>query len=245
MGKVTIQVIDGVDKGKIFRDLPTPVTVGREEGNSLRLNDERISRFHLKIQADAGDFVLTDLDSTNGSRVNGHPSSIHRLQPGDCISIGRSTMLFGSNEEIAARLAALSTARSDTSTPSVGQKRGGEPTLPPTVVQSSQTAPADEDELQYDVNDPTQLISQHLLRRQKEVPPLPKSLSPSQAARLAEIFDHVHRALVLNGRPVQTNPDGTQITLDYGNWQHILALEMLLARYLRAVTDPDSWDESA
>ena len=44
MALVTFQVIDGVDKGRVFLDLPTPVTLGREEGNTIRLNDERISR---------------------------------------------------------------------------------------------------------------------------------------------------------------------------------------------------------
>ena len=45
MKNVTFQVLEGVDKGRVFRELPIPVTIGREEGNLLRLNDERISRF--------------------------------------------------------------------------------------------------------------------------------------------------------------------------------------------------------
>ena len=36
MKKVTFQVLEGVDKGRIFRDLTIPVTIGREEGNALR-----------------------------------------------------------------------------------------------------------------------------------------------------------------------------------------------------------------
>src|SRR5262249_23221861 len=48
MTKVTFQVLEGIDKGRVFRDLTTPVTIGREEGNLLRLNDERVSRFHAK-----------------------------------------------------------------------------------------------------------------------------------------------------------------------------------------------------
>ena len=37
MKTLTFQVIEGVDKGRIFRELPIPVTIGREEGNLLRL----------------------------------------------------------------------------------------------------------------------------------------------------------------------------------------------------------------
>src|SRR5579872_5984162 len=104
---VTFQVLEGIDKGRVFRDLPTPLTIGREEGNILRLNDERVSRFHAKIQVDNDDFILTDLESTNGTRVNGSVVQIRRLRYGDRVCVGRSLLLFGSNEEIANRLATL------------------------------------------------------------------------------------------------------------------------------------------
>src|SRR5207237_4741237 len=104
MTNVTFQVLEGVDKGRTFRDLPTPVTIGREEGNLLRLNDERVSRFHAKVQQDGGDIILTDLESTNGTRVNGNVVQIRRLRVGDRICVARSLLLFGSTEEIAARM---------------------------------------------------------------------------------------------------------------------------------------------
>ena len=104
---VTFQVLEGIDKGRIFRELPTPITIGREEGNVLRLNDERISRFHAKLQIDDDDYILTDLESTNGTRVNGSVVQIRRLRPGDRVAVGRSILLFGSNEEIAARMSRL------------------------------------------------------------------------------------------------------------------------------------------
>ncbi len=109
-GTVTFQVLEGIDKGRIFRELPTPVTIGREEGNLLRLNDERVSRFHAKVQLDDSDYILTDLESTNGTRVNGAVVQIRRLRYGDRVGVGRSVLLFGSNEQIAARMAALTAA---------------------------------------------------------------------------------------------------------------------------------------
>src|SRR5215467_3529571 len=110
MPLVTFRVLDGIDKGRVFRDLPTPVTIGREEGNLLRLNDERVSRFHAKVQFDNGEIILTDLESTNGTRVNGNAVQIRRLRPGDRIGVGRSLLLFGSEQEIAARIVTLSGA---------------------------------------------------------------------------------------------------------------------------------------
>src|SRR2546422_10558267 len=103
MMMVTFQVLDGVDRGKVFRNLMPPVTIGREEGNILRLNDERVSRFHAKVQQDNSDIILTDLESTNGTRVNGNVVQIRRLRPADRIHLGRSLLLFGSTEQIHAR----------------------------------------------------------------------------------------------------------------------------------------------
>src|SRR6516225_6171931 len=107
MPAVTFQILEGVDKGRVFRDLKTPVTIGREEGNVLRLNDERVSRFHAKVQFDNNEIIITDLESTNGTRVNNNVVQIRRLRPGDRIGVGRSLLLFGSEQEIAARDAAL------------------------------------------------------------------------------------------------------------------------------------------
>ena len=45
MNSVTLRVIDGADRGRVFENLETPITIGREEGNSVQLNDERVSRF--------------------------------------------------------------------------------------------------------------------------------------------------------------------------------------------------------
>src|SRR5205823_2771456 len=87
MRSVTFQVVEGVDKGRVYRDLSVPVSIGREEGNGLRLNDERVSRFHAKIQFDGDDVIMTDLESTNGTRINGDPVQIRRLQAGDRVSL--------------------------------------------------------------------------------------------------------------------------------------------------------------
>src|SRR5262245_59915910 len=117
MRTVTFQVVVGVDKGRVFRDLPIPVTMGREEGNILRLNDERVSRYHAKVQLDNDDVILTDLDSTNGTRINGNPVQIRRLRPGDRIGIGRSILIYGTTAEIAAYMAESKAAERPTVMP--------------------------------------------------------------------------------------------------------------------------------
>src|SRR5262245_7439386 len=146
MPQVTLQVPEGIDKGRVYRDLQVPVTIGREEGNIVRLNDERVSRFHAKVQVDNNEIILTDLDSTNGTRVNNNVIQIRRLRPGDRVGIGRSLLLFGSEQEIAARWAVLS----GVSTPA-----GSAPSMvdgTPATVYGSILADAIDNDAHFDLN---------------------------------------------------------------------------------------------
>jgi pSer/pThr/pTyr-binding forkhead associated (FHA) protein len=243
MVNVTFQVLEGVDKGRTFRDLTTPVTIGREEGNLLRLNDERVSRYHAKVQQDGEDIILTDLESTNGTRVNGTVVQIRRLRFGDRVCVGRSLLLFGSNEEIANRLASLGGA----SKSCTGDLSGSVPAQGPATVQAKTFAGLIDNDLDFDLNikdnQNITATSDALFIGDRALPPLPQKMTPSQAARLAEILDFFHRGLTCATENIQAKEDGTQVTLSYGDWQRVLALQMLLARYLRAVAEPDSLTE--
>jgi hypothetical protein len=237
MPAVTFQVLEGIDKGRIFRELPTPVTIGREEGNILRLNDERVSRFHAKVQFDNGEIILTDLESTNGTRVNGNVIQIRRLRPGDRVGVGRSLLLFGSDQEIAARLAALS----GVSTPSTG---GIGTSLPATVHAQTLASQFDHDG-DFDLNpqDKITVANGTLFSGSRPLPPLPQKMSPSQAARLAELLDFLHRHLTNATENIRANEEGVQVTLSYGDWQRVMAVQMVLARYVRAVAEPDTLED--
>jgi hypothetical protein len=242
MAMVTFQVLEGVDKGRVFRDLATPVTIGREEGNLLRLNDERVSRYHAKVQEDGGDIILTDLESTNGTRVNNHVVQIRRLRHGDRICLGRSLLLFGSVEEIAARIATLAVDAK----PHLQSFLGGMPlTQGPATVQAQAHSGLIEADLDFDINvkDKITIAEGALFIGGRALPPLPQKLTPSQAARLAEILDFMHRCLSRATENIRANEEGTQVTLTFADWQRVLAVQMLLARYLRAVAEPDAMEE--
>ena len=99
--KVNVQIIQGLEAGTVIRDVPTPITIGREDENLVQLNDERISRFHAKIQSQGSQLILTDLQSTNGTRVNGHLTRMRAIQIGDQIALGRCILVIGSPEEVA------------------------------------------------------------------------------------------------------------------------------------------------
>ena len=237
---VTFQVLDGIDKGRVFRDLPTPLTIGREEGNILRLNDERVSRFHAKVQIDSEDFILTDLESTNGTRVNGAVVQIRRLRFGDRVSVGRSTLLFGSNEQIAVRMATLEGAGMQPfSTEAASAQSDG-----PATVQASTLAGQIDGNLDFVLNQNNEMTATRdaLFIGNKPLPPLPQKLSPSQAARFAEILDFLHNGLTLATDNIQAKDDGTQVALSFAEWQKVTAIQMLLARYLRAVAEPETME---
>ncbi|MBW3596281.1 MAG: FHA domain-containing protein [Planctomycetes bacterium] len=107
MIRFSLRVLDGADRGRVYDDLAPPITLGREEGNTIQLNDERVSRYHVKIQEDHDKLVLTDLESTNGTKVNGEDVQLRILRYGDMIALGRSVLLFGNRDQIASRLAEL------------------------------------------------------------------------------------------------------------------------------------------
>jgi len=234
MPLITFQILEGIDKGRVFRELPTPVTIGREEGNLLRLNDERVSRYHAKVQFDNGEVILTDLESTNGTRVNGNVVQIRRLRPGDRVGVGRSLLLFGSEQEIHERMVALSSL----STPPPGGAAAN--ALPATVHAHTLAAQFDHDQhIDLNLRDKITEAQGTLFLGARPLPPLPQKMTPSQAARLAELLDFLHRHLTAATENIHANDDATQVTLAYADWQRVLALQMVLARYVRAVAEPD------
>jgi hypothetical protein len=220
MAEITLRVLDGADRGKTFDALPTPVTIGREEGNSIQLNDERVSRFHLKIQTDRDKVVLTDLQSTNGTKVNGEDIQLRILRFGDLITVGRSTLLFGSREQIAGRLRELRPKSTDKPGTATHPEGDGDP-------------PGFEVDSDWE-NDPELQSTLHTLRP----PALPDGLSPGQAAEVSEIIEYVHLRLrgLIESATVKTPKDA--VTLDYEPWQNLIDLQSLLAEYLRQIGEP-------
>ncbi len=90
----SIVVLAGPLKGQTFVLSDTEFSIGREASNSLCVNGKLISRHHALIRAGSGYFSIFDLNSRNGTSVNGVPVKERRLEPGDRIHIGESLLLF-------------------------------------------------------------------------------------------------------------------------------------------------------
>jgi tetratricopeptide (TPR) repeat protein len=70
-----------------------PITIGRSEENSLRLPDKKSSRKHARIEKVGEEYLLTDLESGNGTKVNGQDvAGTRALAKGDEIKIGFSSL---------------------------------------------------------------------------------------------------------------------------------------------------------
>lgn len=227
MAQLTIRLLDGADRGRIYEELETPITVGREEGNSIQLNDERVSRFHLKIQEDHDKLVLTDLASTNGTRVNGEDIQLRIVRYGDIVAVGRSILLMGSRENIAARLAEL-------------RKNGLQPNSDEKDEKQILADEAEVDPLDFELNwQESQNLQATLFSLQP--PELPEGLSPGQAAQLSELLEYMHiriRHLLLSVEE-EDQPSG-RVQLDLRRWQEAIDLQANLALYLRTIGDPNS-----
>ncbi len=220
MALVTLQVVNGLEKGSVYSDLATPITIGREDDNTIRLNDESVSRFHVKIQEDGGKFILTDLDSTNGTRVNGHPMHMRVLQLGDLVAVGRSLLIFGSEEDI-----------------SLQQTRN--------ELQNSGILSTD-DSHTMSLNSDQSSGSSGDSRSEGELfpqgpPEIPRDLRPVHAALVSDVLAYVHDqiAAILENAEEQTEGVQAQIQVPQHVWQRLLKTEMHLAIYLRRIADPE------
>lgn len=217
MDQITLRILDGSDRGRVYEAIGPPITIGREEGNTIQLNDERVSRFHLKIQRDHDDLVLTDLASTNGTRVNGEEAHLRILRFGDLISVGRSTLIYGTRNEINDRLKRLHNTQSSHR----HEETGSNP---------------------LESQDWSELVNQtdaQLKLMELDPPELPTRLSPGQAAQLTEVLEYVHlymRRLITAAR---IEPRSTTAQLDISQWHQLIDLQARMAEYLRAIALPE------
>jgi transcriptional regulator with GAF, ATPase, and Fis domain len=89
-----VVVISGPSKGTVVRLKSDQLSVGRDSTNHLCLRDRAVSRRHFTISKTDVAFHLVDLDSHNGTFVNGIPVRRKLLGHGDTIRVGRCELVF-------------------------------------------------------------------------------------------------------------------------------------------------------
>jgi diguanylate cyclase (GGDEF)-like protein len=89
----TLLVLAGPNAGEVYAVEEAETIIGRIEGSQVRLPDGGVSRVHCKLlQTDFG-FEIEDLDSRNGTFLNGQRIQQGTLKDGDKLQIGRTTIL--------------------------------------------------------------------------------------------------------------------------------------------------------
>ena len=94
MPKLQISLPDG---SQLDHELTEAVTIGRATDNTLPIDDVSISGHHAQLSPGEQGFILTDLGSTNGTRLNGapvKPEEAHVLSPGDRIFFGKIEAIY-------------------------------------------------------------------------------------------------------------------------------------------------------
>lgn len=214
---VTLKVLEGMGLGVVYSKLPLPVTIGRESDSDVQLNDDRVSRAHAKLQDHSGRVILTDLGSTNGTRVNGHPIQMRVMQHGDVILIGRCVLVF---QQVAS------------DEPPTEIERGPRPLT------------ADDDsglDFEYVGGEPAMGVEPGVFFPQGR-PPLPSSLTTLQRAELSDLLSYVHEQVGVIVKAAVEDLHGSQgrsLRCDWETWNRLTDLQSILASDIRAINNPE------
>lgn len=84
--------ISGRAEGQSFTIPPGSSTIGRSSDNAFVIDAPDVSRKHAKIEFSSGRLRIYDLNSTNGTRINGDAIRISDLEPGDEITLGNQVL---------------------------------------------------------------------------------------------------------------------------------------------------------
>lgn len=90
----SLVVEEGADLGKEFPLSAIRSSIGRRDTCDIVLNDNSISRRHAQIEKNNEGFYITDLNSTNGTYVNGLLIDTYKLASGDVITLGNTVLIF-------------------------------------------------------------------------------------------------------------------------------------------------------
>ena len=102
----TLFVIRGADQGSRFELIESAIRVGRDSSSDITLHDAEVSRHHAEIRKVENDYAISDLNSSNGTWVNGQRVRRQALVSGDQLQLGGTLMLYtGPAEESRENLA--------------------------------------------------------------------------------------------------------------------------------------------
>jgi DNA-binding NtrC family response regulator len=94
---VTLEVVDGPDRGKRIGPTPCPIRVGASAGNDLQLTDPTVSRFHFSVEARDRGPAVVDQASSNGTWLGDHAIKEITIGSEVHLRVGRSGLRLSAN----------------------------------------------------------------------------------------------------------------------------------------------------
>lgn len=92
--RAEITIIRGQEEGMTFRLSNLPLYLGRRRANEIYIDDINVSRKHALVENINGKYYISDLDSLNGTFVNGEEISRKKLEDGDLLKVGTTLLRF-------------------------------------------------------------------------------------------------------------------------------------------------------
>lgn len=92
MAKIKIKYKNG--NAETYELTEKITTLGRTPANTIQIQDTSASRKHCMIKIESDHYILRDLQSGNGTQVNGERIKDHYLEDGDRIQIGTTVLKF-------------------------------------------------------------------------------------------------------------------------------------------------------
>src|SRR6187200_1783583 len=99
MPKLTLQF-----EGRLLKEYSVGVglTIGRAPDNAVIIDNPAVSGHHARVFSESGAVILKDLNSTNGTFVNGQHTKRSVLRAGDVLQVGKHQLVFEHTQEWAA-----------------------------------------------------------------------------------------------------------------------------------------------
>jgi pSer/pThr/pTyr-binding forkhead associated (FHA) protein len=99
MGKLVLKFDE-----QVLKEVPmgtAPVTIGRAPDNDICIDNLAISNYHARVYTDAGQLMVEDLKSMNGTFLNNSRVTRERLHSGDSILVGKHVILVDEKHDVA------------------------------------------------------------------------------------------------------------------------------------------------
>ena len=93
-------LILGASPGQERRPLVRAKTLFGRKGSDVVLEDPAVSNTHFQIEAFGKEFFVRDLESRNGTYLNGNKVRYSQLLPGDQVTVGKTTLIFRTSDDM-------------------------------------------------------------------------------------------------------------------------------------------------